>query len=255
MPSSLALAAPLQGVRAVVFDTDGVLVDSARLHAAAWKEAFDPLLAEAGQAPFDERGDYLRWVDGRSRLDGAAAFLGARDVVLPQGAEDDPPGTGSVRAVAARKEQAFVRRLAREEVPALPGAVRLLDVLQGRRVPCAAVSASRHASGLLARAGLRERFAVLVDGNEAARLALAGKPDPALFLEAVRRLGVPAGQSALVEDALAGVRAGRRGGFRPVVGVDRSGVPDGAAQLRGHGADLVVTGPAELLAAPEESRP
>ncbi|AXK34906.1 HAD family hydrolase [Streptomyces armeniacus] len=252
MPShsrlAAGLAAPLRAVRAVVFDTDGVLVDSARLHAAAWKDAFDPCLAEAGQRPFDAREEYRRWVDGKSRLDGAAALLAARGLALPEGGADDPPGTGSVRAVAARKEEAFTRRLGAAPVPVWPGTPRLLRALHAVRTPCAAVSASRHAPELLARAGLRELFAVVVDGNEAARLGLPGKPDPALFLEAARRLGAQPAESAVVEDALAGVEAGRRGGFRTVVGVDRAASADSAADLRAYGADVVVGDLAELLA-------
>jgi HAD superfamily hydrolase (TIGR01509 family) len=242
----------LRGVRAVVFDTDGVITDSARAHAAAWKQAFDACLAAAGdQRPFDPVQDYRRYVDGRSRLDGAAAFLASRGLGLPLGEPDDPPGTGTVRAVAAAKEQLFVQRLREGGIPAWPGTVRLLRALGDARVPCAAVSASRHASGLLARAGVRDLFRAVVDGNEAARLRLPGKPDPALVLEAAGRLGVPARDAAVVEDALAGVEAGRRGGFGLVVGVDRSGRPDSAADLREHGADLVVGDLGELLAAPK----
>ncbi|MDB1088263.1 HAD-IA family hydrolase [Streptomyces sp. ACA25] len=247
-----ALRPVLRGCRAVVFDTDGVLLDSAGVHAAAWKEAFDACLRERAGAgrdqPFDPDHDYRRYVDGKSRLDGAAAFLAARGLDRPAGEPDDPPGTGSVRAVAARKEQLFTAALRDRGVEALPGSVRLLEVLRNSRVPCAAVSASRHAGELLASAGLgRGWFDAVVDGNEAARLGLPGKPDPALFLEAARRLGVPAGQAAVVEDARAGVAAGRAGGFTPVIGVDRSATPAGAASLREHGADLVVEDLAELL--------
>lgn len=242
----------LRAVRAVVFDTDGVITDSARLHAAAWRSAFDACLAAAGQhRPFDPVEDYRRYVDGRARLDGAAAFLTARGLRLPPGTPDDPPGTRTVWAVAARKEQLFVRRLAAGSVPAWPGTVRLLHALRAEGVPCAAISASRHAPELLAGAGVRDLFEAVVDGNEAARLGLPGKPDPAIFLEAARRLGVPAGEAAVVEDALAGVEAGRRGGFGLVVGVDRTAGPTSADDLSEQGADLVVTDLAELLTATE----
>ncbi|WP_340562244.1 HAD family hydrolase [Streptomyces sp. GSL17-111] len=244
----------LRGVRAVVLDTDGVLVDSAGLHAAAWRQALDPCLTAAGQPPFDADVEYRRWVDGRSRLDGAAAALTGRGLRLPLGDVREPPGCGSVHAVAAAKEAAFVRAAA-AGVTAWPGSLRLLRVLAGARVPCAAVSASRHASELLERAGLRPWLAELVDGAEAARLGLPGKPDPALFAEAARRLGVPAADCAVVEDARAGVEAGRRGGFGVVVGVDRSASPAGAAALRAHGADVVVTDLGELAAEPGEEPP
>ncbi|MGW0698963.1 HAD family hydrolase [Streptomyces sp. NPDC002867] len=243
---------------AVVLDTDGVITDSARLHAAAWKTAFDACLKEhppdvpQDRRPFDVHDDYLRHVDGRSRLDGAAAFLGSRGMRLPPGRPDDPPGTGTVGAVAAYKERLFTERLRQQGVDAFPGTVRLLTELRSRAVPLAAVSASRHARELLTRAGVLPCFDVLVDGQEAARLRLPGKPDPALFLEAARRLGVPPGRCAVVEDALAGVEAGRRGGFALVVGVDRTAGPGTGAALLEHGADLVVRDLADLLPATPE---
>lgn len=243
------------GVAAFVLDTDGVITDSARIHAAAWKTAFDAcLLANppenpADRRPFDIRDDYLRHVDGRSRQDGAAAFLASRGLRLPAGTPDDAPGTDTVGAVAAYKEALFTERLRVQGIEAYPGTVRLLREIRARGLPLAAVSASRHAPELLTRAGVLPSFDVLVDGAEAARLRLPGKPDPALFLEAARRLGVPPGRSAVVEDALAGVEAGRRGGFALVVGVDRTVGPGTGAALTEHGADLVVRDLAELLPA------
>ncbi|WP_046495188.1 HAD family hydrolase [Streptomyces odonnellii] len=240
----------LRSVRAVVLDTDGVITDTARLHAAAWKGAFDAALAVAGAAPpFDAVEEYRRHVDGRSREDGAAAFLAARGLSLPLGAPDDPPGTGTVRAVAARKEELFTARLRTDGVAVWPGTVRLLKALRDAAVPCAAVSASRHATELLDTAGVLGLLRAVVDGREAARLGLPGKPDPALFLEAAHRLGVAARDAAVVEDALAGVEAGRRGGFGLVIGVDRTAGPTSAADLRRHGADAVVGDPGELLTA------
>lgn len=241
MAAASPFAPPLREVRAVVFDTDGVITDSARVHAAAWQEAFDAFLAGRGRDErFDPVEDYRRYVDGRSRLDGAAAFLAAR---MPDLADRDR----AARDVAAAKEGLFVRRLRMHGIDAWPGTVKLLHALRGAGVPFAAVSASRHAPELLERAGVRELFRAVVDGNEAARLELPGKPDPALFLEAARRLGVEPAQAAVVEDALAGVEAGRRGGFGLVVGVDRSAGPTSVADLRAHGADLVVGDLAELL--------
>ncbi|MDT0345230.1 HAD family hydrolase [Streptomyces litchfieldiae] len=231
--------------RAVVFDTDGVITDSARVHAAAWKEAFDAV--PGVDPPFDVREDYRRYVDGKSRLDGATAFLAARGLRLSAGDPDDGPGTDTVCEVAARKERAFVRMLGEEGVDVWPGTVRLLIALHGAGVRCAAVSASRHARDLLARAGVRSLLQTVVDGNDVARLGLSGKPDPGLFLEAARRLCVPAGEAAVVEDALAGVEAGRRGGFGLVVGVDRAAGPTSADDLREHGADVVVDDLGELV--------
>ncbi|MGG7575516.1 HAD family hydrolase [Streptomyces sirii] len=248
MTGAPSLATCLRSLRAVVFDTDGVITDSAGLHAAAWKDAFDPCLAAAGdRRPFDPVEEYLRLVDGRSRQDGAAAFLASRGLDLPLGDPDDGPGTDTVRAVAARKDELFTARLREGGVAVWPGTVRLLHALRDARMPCAAASASRHATELLSAAGLLPLLAAVVDGREAGRLGLPGKPDPALFLEAARRLGVRPGDAAVVEDALAGVEAGRRGGFGLVVGVHRSPGAAGAAALRRRGADVVVTDPGELL--------
>ncbi|KUL47024.1 HAD family hydrolase [Streptomyces regalis] len=240
-----ALAPALRDVRAVVFDTDGVITDSAKVHAAAWKVAFDGFLRAHPpedpdrRRPFDEQDDYLRYVDGKSRLDGAEAFLVARGIEA---------SAETVRAVAADKERLFTEKLREHGVEAYPGTVRLVKALRAAGVPRAAASASRHAGELLSRAGVLDLFDVLVDGGEAARLGLAGKPEPDLFLEAVRRLGVPADRAAVVEDALAGVEAGRRGGFALVVGVDRAAGADTGARLLRHGADIVVPDLGELCA-------
>ena len=253
-----ALHPRLRSVAAVVCDTDGVLLDSARLHAAAWQRAFDTTLRErppadpAQRRPFDPDEEYRRLVDGRSRVDGAAAFLAARGLHLPRGRPDAAPGSDTVWAVAARKDREFTALVAEEGVTALPGSLPMLRALRRAGVPCVAVSASRHAEELLVAAGVRPLLTDVVDGREAARLNLPGKPDPALFHQATRRLGVPPHRAALVEDALAGVTAGRRGGFRPVVGVVGGGGAPVAARLRRHGADLVVRDLAELLTEPEE---
>lgn len=232
--------------RAVVLDTDGVLIDSAAVHAAAWKTAFDGCLPGwadgAGNGePFDADADYRRYVDGRSRYEGAAAFLAARGVRLPAGTADDQPGCDTVRAVAARKEQAFRDALRTRPVTAFQDASRALAALRSLRVPAAAVSASRHARALLASAGTDRLLTTVVDGEDAAGLGLAGKPDPALFLHAARVLGVRPQDCAVVEDALAGVLAGRRGHFGLVVGVDRTPDQRTTGALREHGAHLVVT--------------
>lgn len=238
------MIAALRAVEAVVFDTDGVITDSARVHAAAWKRAFDACLREHPPAdpelrrPFDTGQDYLRYVDGRSRLDGAAGFLASRGLRLPD---------ATVQSVAAAKERLFTERLREGGIDAYPGTVTLLHALRREAVPLAAASASRHAGELLEGAGVLDLFETLVDGGEAARLGLPGKPDPALFMEAARRLGAPAARTAVVEDALAGVEAGRRGGFGLVIGVDRAAAPDTGAALLRHGADLVVHDLAELL--------
>ncbi|MFD9378437.1 HAD family hydrolase [Streptomyces sp. NPDC059999] len=236
--------------RAVAFDTDGVLLDSARLHAAAWKTAFDSCLdawAASGngrQPPFDADREYRQWVDGKPRLDGARSFLNSRGIDLPTGGPDSAPGDEEIWAVAARKETEFVLTLEAGTVEAFTDVAPALARLRAHGVCCAAVSASRHARPLLGSASLLGYFDTVVDGTDAAKLGLAGKPDPALFLEAAVRLGVDAGRCAVVEDALAGVEAGRRGHFGLVIGLDRAMSPATARALRERGADLVA---AELL--------
>ncbi|MFC8494075.1 HAD family hydrolase [Streptomyces sp. NPDC057235] len=231
---------------AVVLDTDGVLLDSATAHAAAWKTAFDACLAArapddpGARAPFDADAEYRRYVDGRSRYDGAEAFLASRGIRLPPGSPDDPPGCDTVWAVAARKEVVFREALASGAVVAFADAEEALTALSALHVPCAAVSASRHARALLASTGLDRLLTAVVDGGDAARLELPGKPDPALFLHAAARLGTRPGDTAVVEDALAGIRAARRGRFGLVVGLDRTPDGHGAVPLRAEGADLVV---------------
>ncbi|MFD7624887.1 HAD family hydrolase [Streptomyces sp. NPDC059851] len=236
----------MDAVRAVVFDTDGVLLATAAHHAAAWKETFDGCLPRWGRRPggrprpFDAVRDYRDLVDGRSRLDGVRAFLAARSIELPGGTPQDPPGCTTVHAVAARKEQIFSARVRTEGVEVFDDVRPALLHLREMQVGCAAASASRHARSLLESAGLNGLFGALVDGEDADALALPGKPDPALFLEAAHRLGAGPQHTAVVEDALPGVEAGRRGRFRLVVGIDRDGDPHGADALRAHGAHLVL---------------
>ncbi|MFF4425633.1 HAD family hydrolase [Streptomyces sp. NPDC001549] len=234
-------------LRAVVLDTDGVLLDSAVLHAAAWKAAFDGCLdawaavpGHAAQPPFDAEREYRELVDGKPRLDGALAFLTARGIELPPGDAADPPGCGTAWAVAARKERAFTEALQAGAVEAFSEVRPALEALRAQGMRCAAVSASRHARPLLESAAITPLVDVLVDGADAERLTLAGKPDPALFLEAVRRLHVDPADAAMAEDALAGVEAGRRGHFGLVIGLDRSGGTSAAANLRDRGADVVL---------------
>jgi beta-phosphoglucomutase family hydrolase len=227
-----------QPYEAVIFDMDGVVTDTASVHAAAWKRLFDGFLASRDVAsgapivPFDADADYRRYVDGRSREDGVATFLAARGIELPPGGPADPPSSESVAALARRKNRLFEEAIAGEGVRAFPSTVALLTRLRRGGVLTAVVSASRNASAVLAAAGVDGLFDVRVDGDEAARLGLPGKPDPALFLEAARRLGVAPARAAVVEDAAAGVEAARRGGFGLIVGVNRTG----------HRADLVDAG-------------
>jgi len=229
---------------AVIFDMDGVVTDTAAVHAAAWKELFDAVLANRRSErtgvpePFDVEADYRRYVDGRSREDGVATFLAARGISLPTGTPEDPPDAWTVWGLAARKNELFLALLAEHGVRVFEGTLDLLRRLRAGGVPVGLVTASRNADAMLAAADLAELFSVVVDGTVAAELGLPGKPEPATFLEAARRLGVAPSRTAVVEDATAGVEAARRGGFGLVVGIDRVGARE---QLEAAGADVVLT--------------
>ena len=241
----------LDRLAAVIFDMDGVVTDTASIHAAAWKQMFDAYLRERSQRsgepfrPFDIDTDYRRYVDGKPRYDGVRDFLHARGIILPEGTSADVPGTETVRGLGNRKDQAFLAHIAEHGVEPYPGTIALVRWLRGQGVGVAIISASRNLNEVLDAAGIGDLFEVRVDGIEAERLGLAGKPAPDVFLEAARRLRAEPSEAAILEDALAGVEAGRRGGFRLVSGVDRTGHAD---ELRAHGADVVVADPGELLA-------
>lgn len=233
---------PLADLDAVVFDMDGVITDTAHLHADAWRQTFDELLERCrpgpgiDRRPFDE-SDYLATVDGKPRTDGVESFLASRGLALPPGSPDDPPGDGSVHALAKRKDQRFMEAVHAQGVKAFPSTVALIRALLERGVHVAVVSSSRHVGDVLAAAGVHDLFEVTVDGNDAERQHLPGKPDPAVFVTAADQMGVLPARAAVVEDAVAGVEAGRRGGFRVVIGVDRD---DHTGDLVRAGADLVV---------------
>jgi beta-phosphoglucomutase family hydrolase len=243
--------AALAGCDAVIFDLDGVVTDTASVHAAAWKTVFDEVLRQrAAQEstllnPFDADRDYRRHVDGKDRYDGVAAFLRSRAIALPRGTPDDPPEADTVCGVGNRKNGAFLERLERDGVEPFPSTIALLRALRDAGIPRALFSASRNARPVLRAAGAEELFDAIVDGRVAEAEGLPGKPDPAILLAAAARIGVPPERTAVVEDAIAGVQAGRAGGFGLVVGVDRAGDPDA---LRDAGADVVVGDLAELPA-------
>jgi beta-phosphoglucomutase family hydrolase len=231
---------------AVIFDMDGVVTDTAIVHAAAWKRLFDevlPLLAPDA-APFDEVEDYRRSVDGRSREDGVRSFLASRGVNLPEGREQSGTSeTPTVHSLAGRKQYFFDRQLDENGVKAYPDAVTLLHRLRARGIRTAVVTSSRNCKRVLQAAGVTDLFDVAVDGSDAQRMHLPGKPDPATFLEAARQLHVTAAKAVVLEDAEAGVTAASAGGFGWVVGVSRHGVDGG---LRAAGAHLIVTDLSDL---------
>jgi beta-phosphoglucomutase family hydrolase len=227
---------------AAIFDLDGVLTDTARIHAAAWKAVFDRFLRRWAQRrglafqPFDIEADYLAYVDGRPRHDGIRSFLAARGINLPEGSEHDPEDANTVRALGERKTQLFRQALQKGINPAA-SAEALLKKLREVGIRTAVGSSSKNARAILHAAGLERHFDACVDGLDAEALGLPGKPDPALLLEATRRLGVQPSRAILFEDALAGVEAGKRGGFGCVVGIDH-GQQRGA--LRRRGANVVI---------------
>lgn len=233
---------------AVLFDMDGVVTQTATVHAAAWRELFDSVVADprsgaTPDTPFDPDQDYRLYVDGRSRSDGIRAFLASRDIHVPEGSPADSPEAWSVAGFAARKNDLFLAALARDGARVYPGTVALLQRLRAGGVPVGLVSASRNATTLLAEIGLDTAFDVIIDGQVAGDLGLAGKPDPAMFLEAAHRLGVAPDQVAVIEDAVSGVRAARNGGFGLVVGIDRTGKRE---QLEDAGAHVVLSDVSQL---------
>ncbi len=230
----------LAGIEAVILDLDGVLTDTARTHFRAWKRMFDEFLQEragSGAEPFSLE-DYRRYVDGKPRYDGAQSFLESRGIDLPRGEPDDPSGQATVCGLGNQKNLYFRELLEREGVYSLEPSIRWVRRLRRNGVRLAMVTSSRNGRQVARAGGIADLFDARVDGTDGEKLELAGKPDPAYFLEAARRLGVAPGQAAVVEDATAGVEAGRRGGFALVIGV-ASG-PGDRDRLRSAGADRVV---------------
>jgi len=244
-----ALGLPTQVV-ACLFDLDGVLTQTARVHAAAWKEMFDAFLkVRAGKEgppfkAFDIDRDYELYVDGRPREDGVRAFLASRHLELPEGSNVDPAGAGTVNGLANRKNELFLELVRKQGVKRYEGSVRYVEAARRSGLKLAVVTASKNCDEVLKAAGLDGCFDEKVDGNVAARLSLRGKPAPDTYLEAARALGAQPAEAAVYEDALAGVEAGRAGGFGLVVGVDRAGHGDALLQ---HGAGVVVKDLSELI--------
>ena len=237
------------GVRACLFDLDGVLTPTALVHARAWKQMFDGFLAEldgAGFRPFDAGEDYDRYVDGRPRADGVRTFLASRDIELPEGEDDDPPQAQTVHGLGNRKNALVLEMIRTDGVRPYPGSVRYVEAVRAAGLRTAVVSSSANCRDVLVSAGIEHLMDVRVDGLTIMERGLRGKPKPDTFLTAAGELGVTAQQAAVFEDALVGMDAGREGRFGYVVGVDRVGQGD---ELRRHGADTVVTDLAELIGA------
>lgn len=237
-------------VRACLFDLDGVLTQTAKVHAAAWKEMFDDYLreraAESGErfVAFDRVGDYDEYVDGKPRCEGVRSFLDSRGIELPRGDPSDATDAETIDGLGNRKNEIVLRLIQDQGVEAYDGSVRYVRATREAGLARAVVSSSTNCRDVLAAAGIEDLFEQRIDGNVAEREHLKGKPAPDTFLAGARALGVAPSQAAVFEDALAGVAAGRAGGFVRVVGVNRA---DQADALREHGADVVVRDLAELL--------
>lgn len=237
-------------VEALLFDMDGVLTQTAKVHAKAWKQAFDEFLRARAQAqgakfvPFDEVTDYDQYVDGMPREDGVRSFLASRDIHLPEGSVDDPPDAATVYGLGNRKNEIVLKLIHDQGVEPYDGSVRYVKAARKAGLPCAVVSSSANTKDVLKAAGLDGLFDTVVDGLLIASEHLKGKPAPDSYLAAARALKVKPAQAVVFEDALAGVEAGHAGSFGYVVGVDRVGQREA---LREHGADVVVDDLAELL--------
>lgn len=239
-----------KGITACLFDLDGVLTQTAAIHAQAWKETFDDYLSRRAQAtgeavvPFDPVEDYARYVDGKPRLDGVRDFLASRGIRLPEGHPSDDHHAETITGIGNRKNDRVLDLIRTQGVTVYPGSRRFLDAVVAAGIRRAVVSSSANAALILDVTGIDADIEVLVDGSLARELGLPGKPAPDTFLEAARRLGVSPSQAVVIEDALSGVAAGRAGGFGHVIAVDRL---DQAEALRAQGADIVVNDLEELL--------
>ena len=235
---------------AVLLDLDGVITDTASVHAACWKQMFDEYLerraAQRGEVfrPFDLDVDYRLYVDGKPRYDGVRDFLGSRGIQLPEGHPDDPPEAETVDGLGNRKNELVNKIIEEKGVEPYEGSVELIRQLRDREFKIAVVTSSQNCTAVSKAAKLDHSFDIQVDGNVIHAEHLAGKPAPDSYLMAAKRLGVEPTRAIVIEDALSGVEAGRNGNFGLVIGVARKGNAD---ELRRHGAHLVVTDLGELV--------
>jgi beta-phosphoglucomutase family hydrolase len=240
-------------ITACLFDLDGVLTQTAKIHAEAWKQTFDQYLRSRSETSgeefreFDKHDDYDEYVDGLPRYDGVRNFLKSRGIELAEGSPDDPAGAETVCGIGNRKNDLVLELIKENGVEAYEGSVRFVKAAREAGLHRAVVSSSANCKDVLVAAGIEDLFEARIDGKVADEQHLKGKPAPDTFLAGAQALGVKPAEAAVFEDALAGVQAGRDGGFGHVVGVDRVGQADA---LREHGASVVVKDLAELLDAP-----
>jgi beta-phosphoglucomutase family hydrolase len=235
---------------AVLFDLDGVITNTANLHAACWKQMFDEYLqkraTQRGEAfrPFDLATDYRLYVDGKPRFDGVRDFLTSRGIQLPEGSPDDPPQLETVGGLGNRKNDLVNGLIEEIGVEPYEGSVQLIHQLRRNGFKIAVVTSSQNCDAVLRAAKLDDFFGVRVDGNVIQAQRLAGKPAPDTFLMAAKLLGVEPKRTVVIEDAISGVEAGSSGKFGLVIGVARQG---NAEELKRHGAHLVVDDLGELV--------
>ncbi len=229
------------GIKACLFDMDGVLTRTASVHAKAWKEAFDAFLERRdgeGYTPFDIERDYTAYVDGKPREAGVRDFLASRDIELPEGSDDDGADADSITGIGNAKNDKLLEVLERDGVDVFEPSIDFVRAARAQGLRTGVVSSSKNTTAALEAAGIRDLFEAQVDGNTLNDEGIRGKPAPDAFLLAAERLGIAASATAVFEDAISGVQAGRAGGFGYVVGVDQAGQADA---LREHGADVVVS--------------
>jgi beta-phosphoglucomutase family hydrolase len=237
-------------VAACLFDLDGVLTQTAKVHAAAWKQMFDDYLRRRAEqrgekfVPFDEVRDYDEYVDGKPRYDGVCSFLTSRGIDLPQGNPDDPPDAETIDGLGNRKNEIVLKMIHEDGVQPYEGSVRYVKAARDAGLRRAVVSSSTNCRDVLTAAGILDLFEEIIDGHTTEREHLNGKPAPDTYLAGASAVGVGPDHAAVYEDALAGVESGRAGKFAFVVGVDRVGQADA---LKAHGADVVVQDLSELL--------
>lgn len=247
-----ALAQSLNQYEAVLFDLDGVLTPTAKIHAACWKRVFDDFLRHHAQEtntpfePFDLQRDYLPYVDGKPRYPGVESFLASREIQLPYGEPSSPPNRTTVCGLGNGKDSYFAEVLHAEGMEPYPGALALVNFLRTQGIKLGVVSSSRNCKEVLKVAEIIHLFDTIMDGRLAEQLQIPGKPAPETFLKAAEQLGIPPEKTVVFEDAIAGVKAGQNGQFGWVIGVDRG---ENATALRENGADVVVQNLSELLPA------
>jgi trehalose-phosphatase len=229
-------------IQAGIFDLDGVITQTAKVHASAWKEMFDSFLKAHNSGkeetrPFDSDGDYRQYVDGKPRYDGVKSFLGSRGINLPYGSREDPPDKETICGLGNRKNQLFRQKIQEQGVDTYPSSIEFIRSLRENNIKTAVVSSSKNCAYILDAAGVVGLFDAKVDGKDLDKYNLRGKPDPDIFLEAAKRLEVEPERSIVFEDAISGIQAGKKGGFGCVIGVARK---NNSSSLRREGADAVI---------------